>query len=399
MIVLKGKYNTAKVFTHELEPITENQIIELLDQPLAADSVIRVMPDTHAGAGSTIGTTLTIKDRVVPHMVGVDIGCGMETTILEDTHIDFEHLDRMIHQHIPAGFAVRNKPHPMAEQTRINELRCKDHVDLRRARVSIGTLGGGNHFIEVNQDEEGTHYLVVHSGSRNIGLQVADYYQDLAVIDRKMDTPEGREIAERFGDNPKQLERRLKNVPLPQGHRSLSWLEGDSLEDYLHDMAIMQEFATINRKCMTYEILKHGNLTAKESFTTIHNYIDMEHMILRKGAISAQQGERVLIPINMRDGSILATGKGNKDWNYSAPHGAGRLMSRRQAKRELSLSEFKESMEGIYSSTVDASTLDEAPFAYKPMDEIVENMQDTVTINKILRPVYNFKASTQNRRR
>ena len=395
MIELKGKYNTAKVFTDNVEQEAISQIITLLSQEFAKDSIIRNMPDTHAGAGCTIGTTMTIHGKVVPYMVGVDIGCGMETVILRDKHVELQKLDRAIREKIPAGFNVRKSAHEMAATTRIRELRCIKHVNLERAYNSIGTLGGGNHFIELGRDEDELLYLVIHSGSRYLGKQVADYYQNAAVQQRKLDTRAAQELIDNLKaqGKEKEIQKRLKKLPISDVTKSLAWLDGPLLEDYLHDMAITQEYADINRKCMASEILKAAGLKAEDSFATIHNYIDLEHGILRKGAISAREGERVLIPINMRDGSLLCTGKGNPDWNWSAPHGAGRIMSRRQAKETITLTEYKEAMKGVYSSTVDASTLDEAPFAYKPMEEIVANIGDTATVDKVIRPLYNFKAA------
>ncbi|NLY44012.1 MAG: RtcB family protein [Clostridiaceae bacterium] len=364
MIKIEGKYNTAKVFTDILENEAMAQIIELCNQEFVKDSTIRIMPDAHAGAGCTIGTTMTISDKIVPNLVGVDIGCGMETIKLKQKEIDFEKLDKVIYNHIPSGFDIRKKQHRYADNIDFDSLVCKKHVDLERARLSIGTLGGGNHFIEVNRDNEGTLYLVVHSGSRHLGKQVAEYYQELAY--RKL-----------TGKVSKQL----------------AYVQGESYNNYLHDMKIVQQYAVYNRKAIVDEIISRMGLEMEEKFTTIHNYIDLDSMILRKGAISARKGERVLIPINMRDGSLICIGKGNKDWNYSAPHGAGRLMSRRKAKETISLEEFKKTMEGIYTTTVSRSTLDECPLAYKPMDEIINNIQDTVEVIDIIKPLYNFKAS------
>lgn len=395
MIELTGKYNTTKVFTDNVEQEAISQIIALLNQQFAQGSTIRIMPDTHAGAGCTIGTTMTIRGKAVPYMVGVDIGCGMETALLRDKHVELERLDKVIHEKIPAGFAVRREAHKMALSTRIHELRCSKQVNLDRAYSSVGTLGGGNHFIELDKDDEGRLYLVIHSGSRNLGKQVADFYQNAAVQQRKLDTGAAQELIAslKAQGKEKEIQKRLKKLPISQVSKTLAWLDGPLLEDYLHDMSITQEYADINRRCMVREIVKAAGLKVEEQFTTIHNYIDIEHGILRKGAISARRGERVLIPINMRDGSLLCTGKGNPDWNFSAPHGAGRLMSRRQAKDSITLSQYKEAMKGIYSSTVDRSTIDEAPFAYKPMEEIIANIGDTVTVDKIIRPLYNFKAA------
>jgi len=395
MIELTGKYNTAKVFTDDVEQEAISQIITLLNQDFAAGSTIRVMPDTHAGAGCTIGTTMTIHGKAVPYMVGVDIGCGMETVRLRNERVELQQLDKIIHEKIPAGFNVRRDSHEMAFSTRIHQLRCREHVNLDRAYSSVGTLGGGNHFIELGRDEDGSLYLVIHSGSRYLGKQVADFYQNAAVQQRKHDTKAAQDLIAdlKAKGKEKEIQKRLKKLPISEVSKTLSWLDGQLLEDYLHDMAITQEYADINRKCMAREILKAAGLKAEDSFSTIHNYIDIEHGILRKGAISAREGERVLIPINMRDGSLLCTGKGNPDWNWSAPHGAGRLMSRRQAKDSITLTQYKESMHGIYSSTVNKSTLDEAPFAYKPMEEIMANIGDTAHIDKIIRPLYNFKAA------
>ena len=368
MILIKGKYNEAKVFARELEASAREQIQTLCDQPFTEGSRIRVMPDVHAGAGSTIGTTMTIRDRVVPNMVGVDIGCGMETCRLEDQKLDFQYLDRLIRQEIPSGFAVRKRPHRYLDQINLKKLRCRQGgrndslLRMDRAELSLGTLGGGNHFIEINRDEEGRLYLVVHSGSRNLGLQVANYYQKKASA---------------------------MNPHLP---RQLAYLEGPAFDDYLHDMKIIQHFALLNRKAMVDEIRQGLGLTVDQTMTTIHNYIDLEAMILRKGAISARKGERVLIPMNMRDGSLLCLGLGNKDWNESAPHGAGRIMSRSQARKTLSLGNLRRMMEGVYTSSISQDTLDESPEAYKPMEELLGQIGETVQVESHLRPLYNFKA-------
>ena len=367
MVELKGKYNTAKVFTDTAEQSAVSQIEHLLDQEFIAGSKIRVMPDAHAGMGCTIGTTMTITDKVVPNLVGVDIGCGMETALLKDKRIDLKQFDRAIHQFIPAGFKIRKDPHHFSDEVDLSALRCARHVDLKRAELSIGTLGGGNHFIELGEDDDGLIYLVVHSGSRNLGKQVCDYYQKSA--------------ADSLGRTGKGAD------------RVLAYAEGALLDDYLHDMAIIQHYADINRKAIVRELEKRVKIKIAEQFTTIHNYIDLDSMILRKGAISAKKGERMLIPMNMRDGSLICEGKGNDDWNCSAPHGAGRLMSRSAAKERITLTQYEKAMEGIYSSTINRSTIDEAPFAYKPMDEIIANIGDTAEIIKAIKPLYNFKAA------
>ena len=395
MMELQGKHNTAKVFTDNIEHEAISQIIQLLNQEFAAGSQIRIMPDTHAGAGCTIGTTMTIKDKVVPYMVGVDIGCGMETVRLADKDVDLQMLDTAIHETIPSGFNIHASAPRITDRLGLEDLMCVHSINMERALCSVGTLGGGNHFAELEQDEEGRYYLVIHSGSRYLGKQVADYYQDAAVKQRKQASKSVQDLIAQLKaqGRQKEIQAALKRIPASKVEKNLAWLEDELLEQYLHDMAIVQRYADINRKTMAANILRASGLTEADSFTTIHNYIDIKNGILRKGAISARAGERILIPINMRDGSLLCTGKGNADWNFSAPHGAGRLLSRRRAKETIALADFEKSMEGIYSSTVGRSTIDEAPMAYKPMDEIIENIQDTVTIDAVLKPVYNFKAS------
>ncbi len=392
MIEIKGKYNSAKVFTNNLEEKAAGQILELCNQEFVKTSKIRIMPDTHAGAGCTIGTTMTIKDKIVPNLVGVDIGCGMFVTMIEKTNMDFFKLDNVIRRFVPSGFDVREKPHEYNAFVDISDLKCKEHVNLERASLSIGTLGGGNHFIEVNKDDKDNLYLVVHSGSRHLGKQIAEYYQNRATkeIVRKSNDEIISLLKSKGKEKEIQLEIEKERAKLCD---ALSYVQGETFKDYIHDMHIAQLFAEYNRKAIAEVIIREMNFNVEGSFTTIHNYIDMAEMILRKGAISAKKGEKVIIPINMRDGSILAIGKGNHDWNQSAPHGAGRLMSRKQAKLKLSLEEFKNSMEGIYTTSLSIDTLDEAPSAYKTMEEIIDNIQDTVEISKIIKPIYNFKAS------
>jgi RNA-splicing ligase RtcB len=386
LIELQGKYNTAKVFTDNIEQEAVSQIINLLNQEFVRGSQIRIMPDTHAGAGCTIGTTMTITDKVVPNLVGVDIGCGMETVLLKDTHVELQQLDKIIHEYIPAGFSTRSKSHPFMDEINLAELRCADHVNLNRAELSMGTLGGGNHFIELDKDDDGRFWLVVHSGSRNLGKQVAEYYQKAAVKDLEKQRNDRSMLISRLTQEGREteIEAELKKLNYIKVDKNLAFAEGWLFEDYIHDMTLTQKYAALNRKAIVREIVKQMKFKVEDSFTTIHNYIETETMILRKGAISAKAGERVLIPINMRDGSLVCIGKGNPDWNYSAPHGAGRLMSRSAAKESITLSQFKASMEGIYSSTVGKSTIDEAPFAYKPMDEIIGNITDTAEIIKSL---------------
>ena len=367
MITIKGDFAEAKIYTNELEFSAETQIKKLLDQPFVSGSRIRIMPDVHAGAGCAIGTTMTIKDKVVPNLVGVDIGCGMETVKLEQTRINLPELDSLIRDRIPAGMEIRKNPHRYLDEIDLEDLRCAQAVNTDRGELSLGTLGGGNHFIEIDKDDEGALYLVVHSGSRNIGLQIAEHYQ--------------KKGFEALGGR--------KNDVVPY---DLAYVEGRDLEDYLHDMRIMQEFAELNRYAITDEIMKGMKLTGTERFTTTHNYIDLENMILRKGAVSAREGERLLIPINMRDGSLICTGLGNKDWNESAPHGAGRIMSRTEAKKSFTVSAFKSEMTEVFSTTVGDETLDECPMAYKSMNDIIRYIAPAVRIEKRIIPVYNFKA-------
>lgn len=398
MIELQGKYNSAKIFTDVVDQSAISQVIELLNQEFTAGSRIRMMPDIHAGAGCTIGTTMTIKDKIVPNLVGVDIGCGMETTRISETDLDMEKMDAVIRERIPSGFEIRNEAHRYFGEIDLSELRCAKHVDLLRAEKSIGTLGGGNHFIEVDKDDEGRLYIVVHSGSRHLGLEVANYYQKTGwkILDRKDDGSIQRLIADmKAAGRQKDTQRELaefKRSHYATVPKALAYVDGTLFDDYIHDMKIVQKFAVLNRQAMTDEIVNGMGFHVEDQFTTIHNYIDTDAMILRKGAVSAKSGEKLLIPINMRDGSLLCTGKGNEDWNYSAPHGAGRLMSRAQAKQSFTVEEFEHQMNGIYTTSVGASTLDECPMAYKGMEDIVNNIEPTAEIVSVIKPVYNFKA-------
>ncbi len=394
MKTIKGQYNEAVVYTDNIEEKAYQQIRELCDQEFVKGSRIRIMPDTHAGTGCTIGTTMTIKDKIVPNLVGVDIGCGMYVCRLRKTEVDFRKLDRIIRQMVPSGFEVRQSPHEYNRYVELDNLKSKQYLDLNRARLSIGTLGGGNHFIEMNIDDEDQLYLVVHSGSRYLGKQIAEYHQNQAGagIVKLNNERIIKELKAQSRQKEIQatIEKQKQNI-----NRSLTYVEGKMFLAYLDDMRIAQKFAELNRKAIAKAIITEMEFSLMDSFTTIHNYIDLDEMILRKGAISAKKGEVVIIPINMRDGSIIATGKGNADWNDSAPHGAGRLMSRKQAKKSLSMEDFQKSMTGIYTTSISKDTLDEAPFAYKPMAEIIDNIQDTVEINKIIKPIYNFKASEE----
>ena len=401
MIEIKGAYNTAICYTPALEELAECQIRAVCDTPAFSACKLRIMPDVHAGAGCTIGTTMTVHDRVVPNMVGVDIGCGMETVRLAECEIDFAALDALIREQIPCGRNVRRTPHAFAEQICISELRCARYVDVKRAVLSIGSLGGGNHFIEIDRDEEGNLYLVVHSGSRHLGCEVAEYYQTEGyrhlcgnAKDQILSVIEALKREGREQEIQHTVDALRANCRLPDGlTKALAYVEGDLFNDYIHDMRITQTMAMLNRKAMVDVILTGLGLTEIERFTTVHNYIDTEEMILRKGAVSAKAGEKLLIPINMRDGALVCIGKGNEDWNCSAPHGAGRLMSRRAAFERLSLAEYQKEMEGIWSSCISKETLDEAPMAYKQIDEIVRELAPTAEIVARIKPLYKFKAA------
>ena len=399
MLEIKGKVNTAICYARVIEDEAIEQIRRMCDYEFTAGSQIRIMPDVHAGKGCTIGTTMTVIDKAVPNVVGVDIGCGMYTVKLAEHEIDLERLDEAAH-FIPSGMRVWE-----GRQARfdLQELRCfRSLKDSRYLERSLGTLGGGNHFIEVDRAADGTLYLVIHSGSRNLGLQVANHYQSLAI-----DLNKGKEeyfakrdalIAEykatgrrtEIQEALKQLRWQEKETTIPE---DLCFVYGQYLEDYLHDVEICQRFARENRELMAKILLERSGLTAVSAFHTIHNYIDTEEMILRKGAIAAHEGELVLIPINMRDGSVLAVGKGNPEWNFSAPHGAGRIMSRTAAKEQLDVEEYRREMAGIYSTSVNEATLDEAPMAYKSLADIIDVIAESVDVIEVLKPIYNFKAN------
>lgn len=402
-----------KIFTENIEEEAINQINLLLQQEPFKDCKVRIMPDVHAGKGCVIGFTADLGNKVIPNIVGVDIGCGMLSVELGNIELDLKKLDKIINNYVPAGRNIRE--HKLIDYEKINELYClRELKETKKFNRAIGTLGGGNHFIEIDIDDENNKYLVIHTGSRNLGKQVADYYQNLAIelcSGKEEMFKKKEEIIKTYKEQGrkteiqkalKDLEKEYKNNR-PELPIDLCYLEGKYREMYLHDMEICQEYATLNRNHIAKEILmNYFNLTyvpeidfppiMNNRFTTIHNYISFEDNIVRKGAISAKKGERVLIPINMRDGSIIAVGKGNEDWNCSAPHGAGRIMSRNKAKETFNLEEFKESMKDIYTTSVVEETIDEAPFVYKPMQEIIDNIQDTVKIEKIIRPIYNFKA-------
>ena len=404
MQVINGKYNSAEIFTDHIEDTCREQVKTLPDQEAFQDAKIRIMPDCHAGAGCVIGFTADLGDKVIPNVVGVDIGCGMYTVMLGKVDIDFKRFDDVVRNFVPYGGNVH--PGRLEHFPDIQTMKCYRQLrDTRKLERSLGTLGGGNHFIELDRDEDGNIYLVIHSGSRNLGKQVAEYYQELAI---KLHTgwdelfrEEQRIIREYKAAGRrteiqgvlKELHREFKAKASDVPHE-LCYLTGEYTQDYLHDMKICQDFADRNRKLMAEIILENYGLKALDSFTTVHNYIDHDSNIIRKGAVSAKQDEPILIPINMRDGSLMCIGKGNPDWNYSAPHGAGRVYSRKDAKEKIRFEDYQRTMQeaGIYSTSVKPETIDESPMAYKGMEEIVANIEPTAKIVKVIKPVYNFKA-------
>ena len=362
MIEIIGKYNTAIAFLDELEKTASSQIIELCNQEFTQDAKIRIMPDAHAGAGCVIGTTMTISNKVVPNFVGVDISCGILAVKIDIKDVNFGKLDKSIRKNIPSGFEVHKHK---SDEFNLQELKCFEQLkNVKHLECSLGTLGGGNHFIEIGKDTDNNIWLLVHSGSRNLGKQTAEIYQHKA-------------------------QKLLKDTDVP---KELAYLDNLNLHDYLSDMIFLQKWASRNREAMVEKILIEMRWTALEKIETVHNYIDLNNMILRKGAVSSQKDEMLVIPINMRDGTLLCKGKGNPDWNYSAPHGAGRLMSRHQAFKKLSMEDFKKTMQGIYSTTVCNKTLDEAPMAYKPIKDLLKHIGPSVEVVGKMVPIYNFKA-------
>ena len=398
---IKGKVNTAICYAKVVEDEAIEQIRRMCDYSMTEGSRIRIMPDVHAGKGCTIGTTMTIVDKAVPNVVGVDIGCGMYTVNLGKIDVDFERVDEAAH-FIPSGMNVWEG---RQERFDLTELRCyRELKDTKRLECSLGTLGGGNHFIEIDEANDGTKYLIIHSGSRNLGKQVAELYQRLAVNlsrgygdylekrDEIIRTYKEQGRKNEIQEALKQLHWQVYESPTSMPE-DLCYLEGKYLGDYLHDVEICQAFARRSREKMAEIILERIGMTGSEAFHTIHNYIDTDEMILRKGAIAAHSGEKVLIPINMRDGSVLAVGKGNPEWNYSAPHGAGRIMSRSKAFKELTMEEYQKTMEGVYTTSVNQNTLDEAPMAYKSLEDIIDVIRESVDVIDVMKPIYNFKAS------
>jgi tRNA-splicing ligase RtcB (3'-phosphate/5'-hydroxy nucleic acid ligase) len=398
VIKITGSQTEAKVFSNYPQETALEQIKELCNQPFLKDTKISIMPDYHAGKGCVIGTTIQLKDKVVPNLVGVDVGCGVLTVKLQDKKIDFNQLDQVIRTYVPSGMELHTDETAGLINTSfpdVKEFKAEHILSQNRSLYSLGTLGGGNHFIEVSVDSEGHHYLTIHTGSRYVGSKIATYYQKVAVANlRGQDLAE---IIEKLKAEGRQREIQTaiaaykeKNPVIPP---DLAYLEGEDFTHYIHDMKLAQLFAKTNREEIARAITDNMGFEELDRFDTVHNYIDTENLILRKGAVSAQKGERLIIPINMRDGSILAVGKGNEDWNFSAPHGAGRVLSRTKAMQTLNMDEFHNTMQGVWTTSVSEETLDEAPMAYKSMNEILEKVEESVEIATFIKPVYNFKAS------
>ena len=380
------------IYADTFEYDAYEQIKKLCNFDPYALSNIRIMPDAHAGKGCTVGTTMTISDKITPNLVGVDIGCGMLTINIKNDHIDFAKLDEVIRKYVPSGFEVHESP---VKKFDFTYLRCHKAVDLPRAAVSIGSLGGGNNFIEIGVRElTGETYLIIHSGSRKLGGDICKYYQDMAFQNANEMSKVKEQMVKRLKaeGRDKDIQSELKKISKPTADKDLAYLEGSDFQDYMNDMRIAQTFAAVNRETIADIIIENMGFRVSDKFDTIHNYIDFKRMILRKGAVSAETGERLLIPINMRDGSLLCVGKGNADWNYSAPHGAGRLMSRSKAKELINMEDYVDSMKGIHSTSVVHETLDEAPQAYKSIDEIRNAISDTADIIDTIKTVYNFKS-------
>ncbi len=389
MIKLQGKRNTAIVFADKLDKQTKTQISALLREEAYSDSKIRIMPDAHSGKNTAVGTTMTLSRRVAPALVGVDIGCGMEAVFLRERELDLKKLDEAIHSLIPCGARIHDEP---VAEFDLNQLICVDHVDMERAARSLGTLGGGNHFIEVDKREDGELVLVIHSGSRQLGSDVAGYYGDQAYRYQCKKLRKRSRQSYYDAKNEGAYSDKKSHKDVFRVKREEAILEGALFEDYLHDLAITAAFAHQNRRTIADRICKSMGLTVKDRFSCVHNYIDTDRMILRKGAISARLGERVIIPLNMRDGALLGYGKGNPEWNYSAPHGAGRVCSRTDAEYAFTVEEYQREMEGIYTTTAQAGSLDECPMAYKPPERILEVIGETISDFEIIKPIYNFKA-------
>jgi len=400
MIIIKGTYGEAKVFTDNVEPEAIEDIKRILNSPVAINSNMRIMPDVHKGASFPIGTTMKITDKVIPNGVSLDIGCGMLVQKLDVKNVDFEKLDKIIHKYVPSGFNVNHKPHRFTTQINLTQLKCYPYLkNTDKLVLGLGSLGGGNHFLELNRDDEENVYLVIHTGSRNLGKQIAEYYQNEAYKSLSDVGSKKKELIAKLKaeGRTKDINVELAKIKPVEVEKALAYCEGKLMEDYLYDMRIAQEYAGLNRKAIADTIQCGMRWNILEEFETVHNYIDLDAMILRKGAVSAKKGEILYIPMNMSWGGVIAIGKGNPDYNESCSHGSGRKMSRKTAKEIVSMDDYKNSMKGIYSTCINEKTIDESPMAYKDPEEVLENLKDTIEVVKRIVPVYNFKASEEDK--
>ena len=400
MQLIKGKYNEAKIFADNIEPELIQQVEKILNNEISKNQKIRIMPDCHVGNGICIGFTTTITDKIVPFFVGSDIGCGVIVQKLENKTVNLEKLDNIMHNIVPSGFNINHKLHRFANQIDLTKLKCYQYLkDPYKLLLGIGSLGSGNHYCELNRDDEENVYLVIHTGSRNLGKQIAKYYQNEAYKSLSDVRSKKKELIAKLKaeGRTKDINVELAKIKPVEVEKALAYCEGKLMEDYLYDMRIAQEYARLNRKAIADTIQCGMKWNILEEFETVHNYIDLDAMILRKGAVSAKKGEMLIIPISPAYGSLICIGKGNEDWNYSAPHGGGRAMSRKVAKEKFTTADFKKAMEGIYTTTISLDTVDECPMAYKDPNEIIKNIKNTVDIIKRIVPIYNFKGSEKDK--
>jgi len=401
MIVVKGKYAEAKIFTDNFEPGLLEQIISVLDNIVSENQTIRIMPDCHVGNGICIGYVSTFSDKIIPSFVGVDLFCGMLVQKLKNKNIDFEKLDKILHNYVPSGFSIHNRPHRFSNLIDLTKLKCYPYLkNYKKFELAIGTIGNGNHFFEIDKDDEGNYYSVIHTGSRNLGKQVADYYQQKAYESLVNNNKEKNNLISKLKaeGNEQNIQKELLKIEKMHINKNMAYCEGELMKDYLYDMAICKQYAELNRKAIADIIQRGMNWKIVEEFETLHNYVDIENKILRKGAVSAKKGEILYIPMNMSWGGIIAKGKGNEDFLYSAGHGGGRKMSRKTAKEIVSMDDYKKSMEGIYTTCVNEGTIDESPMAYKDPEQVLKDSQDTIEVIKRITPLYNFKASEKNKK-
>jgi len=401
MIVVKGKYAEAKIFTDNFEPGLLEQIISVLDNIVSENQTIRIMPDCHVGNGICIGYVSTFSDKIIPSFVGVDLFCGMLVQKLENKNIDFEKLDKILHNYVPSGFSIHNRPHRFSNLIDLTKLKCYPYLkNYKKFELAIGTIGNGNHFFEIDKDDEGNYYSVIHTGSRNLGKQVADYYQQKAYESLVNNNKEKNNLISKLKaeGNEQNIQKELLKIEKMHINKNMAYCEGELMKDYLYDMAICKQYAELNRKAIADIIQRGMNWKIVEEFETLHNYVDIENKILRKGAVSAKKGEILYIPMNMSWGGIIAKGKGNEDFLYSAGHGGGRKMSRKTAKEIVSMDDYKKSMEGIYTTCINEGTIDESPMAYKDPEQVLKDSQDTIEVIKRITPLYNFKASEKNKK-